>query len=72
MTAEAKRKAQKKKEKDRGIPSTAIYENEKLSDGGTTCIYKCPPKGRVESNSIGPGFNCPTMMNDEGIKATAS
>ena len=41
-----------------------LRERKKISDGGTTCIYKCPSvKGRVESNSIGPGFSCPTMMN---------
>jgi hypothetical protein len=39
-----------------------ITERKKLEDGGLTCIYKCP-KGRTESNSIGPGFRCPTMMN---------
>jgi hypothetical protein len=39
-----------------------IRERKKLEDGGLTCIYKCP-KGRTESNSIGPGFRCPTMMN---------
>ncbi len=39
-----------------------ITERKKLADGGLTCIYKCP-KGRTESNSIGPGFRCPSMMN---------
>ena len=39
-----------------------IRERKKLDDGGLTCIYKCP-KGRTESNSIGAGFRCPTMMN---------
>ena len=65
---EAKRKARidkiKREKARRDSINCYLRERKKISDGGTTCIYKCPSvKGRVESNSIGPGFSCPTMMN---------
>ena len=65
---EAKRKARidkiKREKARRDSINCYLKERKKLSDGGTTCMYKCPTvKGRVESNSIGPGFSCPTMMN---------
>ena len=65
---EAKRKARidkiKREKARRDSINCYLRERKKLSDGGTTCIYRCPSvKGRVESNSIGAGFSCPTMMN---------
>ena len=65
---EAKRKARidkiKREKARRDSINCYLRERKKISDGGTTCIYKCPSvKGRVESNNIGPGFSCPTMMN---------
>ena len=65
---EAKRKARidkiKREKARRDSINCYLRERKKNSDGGTTCIYKCPSvKGRVESNNIGPGFSCPTMMN---------
>ena len=65
---EAKRKARidkiKREKARRDSINCYLRERKKISDGGTSCIYKCPSvKGRVESNNIGPGFSCPTMMN---------
>ena len=65
---EAKRKARidkiKREKARRDSINCYLRERKKNSDRGTTCIYKCPSvKGRVESNSIGPGFSCPSMMN---------
>jgi len=28
----------------------------------TTCIYKCP-NGRLESENVAPGYQCPPVMN---------
>nr|UOZ97465.1 hypothetical protein NCPCFENI_01386 [Cupriavidus sp.] len=28
----------------------------------TTCIYKCP-NGRIESENVAPGYQCPPRMN---------
>jgi hypothetical protein len=65
---EAKRKARinkiKREKARRNSINCYLKERLKLSEGGFNCIYRCPSvKGRVESNSVGAGFSCPTMMN---------
>ena len=49
-----------------------IKEKKRLSNGGYNCIYKCPleyniwsgkREHRIENNSVGPGFGCPSQMN---------
>ena len=65
---EAKRKARldkiKREKARRNSINCYLKERKKLSEGGLNCIYRCPSvKGRIENNSVGPGFSCPTMMN---------
>ena len=72
---EAKKQQRKNKiqrEKDRKDDMMCyITKRKKLSDGGFQCIYKCParwkngkrPEPHIESNNVGPGFSCPSVMN---------
>jgi hypothetical protein len=39
-----------------------ISERKLNSNKHTTCIYKCP-NGRLESENVAPGYQCPPRMN---------
>ena len=45
-------------------PTMDCYISERVLNPNkhTTCTYKCP-NGRLESENVGPGYQCPPMMN---------
>lgn len=61
----AQQEQQAKRDREKRLRNTQdcyIEERRLNPNKHTTCIYRCPD-GRIESESVAPGFYCPTVMN---------
>lgn len=61
--ADQERRAREQRQKQiKNTVDCFISERKLNPNKHTTCIYKCP-NGRLESENVAPGYQCPPRMN---------